>query len=63
MKNLAMEINTPETIFVKELSNGDFEAVCFCLASKGMNFGNALFAVAEVIKRKKRIQSIFSFKN
>lgn len=48
-QNVAMEINTPETIFVKNLENGDFEALCFTPNSKGLYFGNGLFAAAKVI--------------
>jgi predicted PhzF superfamily epimerase YddE/YHI9 len=55
MQNLAMEINAPETIFVKELSNGDFESICFCPISKGMNFGNALFAAGKIIQQDMHI--------
>ena len=52
MQLTSMEINTPESIFVKELPHGDFEVMCFGPNSKGMNFGSGLFAVAEVVRNK-----------
>lgn len=54
LQNIAMEINTPETIFLKDLQNGDFESVCFTPKSKGLFFGNSLFAAAKVIYKKTR---------
>ena len=50
MQNLATELNTPETVFVKEMQNGDFETVCFSPISKGLDFGYSIVAAAYVIK-------------
>ena len=61
LQNMAIEINTPESIFIKELQHGDFEIVCFCQSTKGMFFGNGLFAAAEVIYRKQNKLTTFNF--
>jgi PhzF family phenazine biosynthesis protein len=60
LQNIAMEINTPETIFVKELENGNFESVCFTPKSKSLSFGNGLFAAAKVINERSRTTRKFS---
>ncbi|MDR1390985.1 MAG: PhzF family phenazine biosynthesis protein [Holosporales bacterium] len=52
LQDVAMEINTPETIFIKELENGDFESMCFTPKVKGLYFGNGLFAAAKAINEK-----------
>ena len=52
LQNIAMEINSPETIFLKDLHNGDFESMCFTPKAKGLFFGNSLFAAAKVIYEK-----------
>lgn len=57
MQSLATEMNTPETIFVKEMRNGDFETMCFSPVSKGLDFGNSIFAAAYVIKNEKKVRS------
>ena len=49
LQKVAMEINAPETIFLKDLKNGTFESVCYTPRQKGMFFGNALYAAAKVI--------------
>lgn len=49
LQNVAREINTPESIFLRELNSGMFESVCYTPASKGLFFGNALYAGAKVI--------------
>jgi PhzF family phenazine biosynthesis protein len=49
MQNIAMELNTPETIFVKKIDNGDFEVSCFTPTEKGIYFGNGMFALAHII--------------
>jgi PhzF family phenazine biosynthesis protein len=60
MQNIAMEINTPESIFLKKLQHGDYEAMCFTPNSKGLSFGNGLFAASEVIRSQ--YQDIKEFK-
>ena len=55
-QNVAMEINTPETIFIKDLQNGDFESMCFSPRNKGLFFGNSLFAAAKVINQKTELK-------
>ncbi|MDR0942523.1 MAG: PhzF family phenazine biosynthesis protein [Holosporales bacterium] len=52
LQNISMEINTTETIFVKDLQNCKFEAMCFTPNSKGLYLGNGLFAAAKVICEK-----------
>lgn len=56
LQNISMEINTPETIFLKDLKNGDFESLCFTPKVKGLFLGNALFAAAKVIYEKLKIR-------
>jgi PhzF family phenazine biosynthesis protein len=51
MQDIAMEINTPETVFVKNLDGGDFELLAFTPSVQGMFLGNGVFAAAEIIKR------------
>ncbi|MDR2666518.1 MAG: PhzF family phenazine biosynthesis protein [Holosporales bacterium] len=50
LQNVAMEIKTPETIFIKNLQDGKFESRFFSPNSAGLNLGNGLFAAAEIIK-------------
>jgi predicted PhzF superfamily epimerase YddE/YHI9 len=50
LQNIAMEIGSPETIFVKVTQNGKFESRFFSRGKKGLNLGNSLFAAAEVIR-------------
>ncbi|MDR3224032.1 MAG: PhzF family phenazine biosynthesis protein [Holosporales bacterium] len=52
LQNVSMEINTPETIFIRDLHNGNFESMCFTPNSKGLSFGNGLFAAAKIINEK-----------
>lgn len=54
LQNVAMEINTPETIFLKDLQNGDFESICFTPKAKGLFLGNSLFAAAKIIYEQKK---------
>lgn len=54
MQNIAMELNTPETVFVKNFNEYDFEVACFCPTSKGLNFGNGLFAASHIILSEAR---------
>lgn len=49
LQNVAMEINTPETIFLRDLQNGTFESMCYTPKAKGLFFGNALYSAAKVI--------------
>ncbi|MDR2459091.1 MAG: PhzF family phenazine biosynthesis protein [Holosporales bacterium] len=49
LQNIAMEINTPETIFIRSVCDGKFEAECFTPYNSGMYFGNSVFAAAHVI--------------
>lgn len=56
LQNVAMELNAPETIFIKDLQNGDFESICFSPKSKGLFFGNGLFAAAKVINQKTELR-------
>ncbi len=51
-QNIAMEINTPDTIFVKDAKHNNFEVLCFSPNCKGMFFGNCLFAASEVILKQ-----------
>ncbi|MDR0630688.1 MAG: PhzF family phenazine biosynthesis protein, partial [Holosporales bacterium] len=37
LQNIAIEINTPETIFIKTLQNNSFESMFFSSNSKNMN--------------------------
>jgi PhzF family phenazine biosynthesis protein len=53
LQNIAMEINALETIFVKELYDGNFEALCFTPKIRGLYLGNGLFAAAKVINDRK----------
>ena len=52
LQSIATEVNTPETIFLKDLNNGIFDSVCFTPTCKGLFFGNALFGAAKVINEK-----------
>ncbi len=54
MQNIAMELNVSETVFVRRVGLSDFEISCFSPTSKGMLFGNGLFAVAHIICSKER---------
>ncbi|MDR1365105.1 MAG: PhzF family phenazine biosynthesis protein [Holosporales bacterium] len=56
LQNIAMEINTPETIFVKRECNGAVEAKCYTPNYGGMHFGNSVFAAAKVILSKDSIK-------
>ena len=60
-QSMAMEINTVETIFVKELAHGDFDVLCFCANARGMFFGNCLFAAAHAVFEKRGNSDSFSF--
>jgi PhzF family phenazine biosynthesis protein len=53
MQKIAMELNTPETIFVRQSDNGDFKAFCFSPFEKGISFGNGMFASAHIIFTEK----------
>ena len=55
LQNIAMEINTPETIFIQERTNGAFEAVCYTPTKKGLFFGNALYASSKVINETMKL--------
>lgn len=54
MQNIAMELNVPETVFVRSFSVNDFEISCFSPTAKGMLFGNGLFSAAHVIRSEDR---------
>ena len=56
MQNVAMEVNSPETIFLKDLKNGTFESVCYTPRAKGLFFGNALYAAAKVINETTKLK-------
>lgn len=56
LQNIAMEVNVPESIFLKDLNNGIFDSVCFTPACKGLFFGNALFGAAKVINEKTKLK-------
>lgn len=61
LQNIAMELNVPETVFIKNFGSSDFEVTCFCPIEKGMFFGNCLFAAAHVIsEQKKNSSSVFN---
>lgn len=49
MQDIAMELNVPETVFVRAFNECDFEVSCFCPTAKGIHFGNGLFAASHVI--------------
>ncbi|MBQ9335508.1 MAG: PhzF family phenazine biosynthesis protein [Alphaproteobacteria bacterium] len=49
LQNIAMEINAPETMFIKKRSDEVFESVCYTPRAKGLFLGNALYASAHVI--------------
>lgn len=55
LQNVAMEINTSETIFIKDLQNGTFESTCYTPKAKGLFFGNSLFAAAKIIHETKKL--------
>ncbi|MDR2074744.1 MAG: PhzF family phenazine biosynthesis protein [Holosporales bacterium] len=55
MQKIAMELNTPETIFVKRSDNGDFEVSCFSPFERGISFGNGMFASAHIIFTEKMV--------
>lgn len=54
LQNIAMELNTPETAFVKKFGQENFEVLCFSPNSKGLHFGNGLFAAAHIISSQKK---------
>ncbi|MDR0640623.1 MAG: PhzF family phenazine biosynthesis protein [Holosporales bacterium] len=49
LQNVAMEINTPETIFAQKLSDDHFTCQCFSPKSHDVDFGNGIFALAKVV--------------
>lgn len=55
-QNIAMEINAPESIFLRDLNNGMFESVCYTPTTKGLFFGNALYAGAKIIHEKTNLK-------
>lgn len=55
-RNIAMEINAPESIFLHDLNNGIFESVCYTPTTKGLFFGNSLFAAAKIIHEKTNLK-------
>ena len=52
MQNIAMELNAPETMFIRKRSDEVFESVCYTPRVKGLFLGNALYASANVINEK-----------
>ncbi len=52
LQDVAMEINSPESIFLRDRKNGTFESVCYTPTAKGLFFGNSLYAGAKVIHSK-----------
>lgn len=56
LQSIAMEINSPETIFLRDLKNGIFDAVCYTPTTKGLFFGNSLYAGAKVIHSKTNLK-------
>lgn len=57
LQDIAMEINSPESIFIKERGNGDFESISFSPKAKGLFLGNSLFAAAKVINEQTGLKS------
>ncbi len=59
LQNIAMELNVPETVFIKNFGSSeyDFELLCFCPSMKGMYFGNCLFAASHIIREQKLTNS------
>ncbi len=53
MQNIAMELNVPETAFVRTFGHSDYEIACFCPLAKGLYFGNSLFASAHILSTEK----------
>lgn len=53
MQNIAMELNVPETGFLRKFNDQDFEISCFCPTSKGIFLGNSLFASAHILHSEK----------
>jgi predicted PhzF superfamily epimerase YddE/YHI9 len=49
LQSVAMEINAPETIFIRSIRDDKYEARCFSPHRSGMYFGNSIFAAAYVI--------------
>ncbi|MDR1488448.1 MAG: PhzF family phenazine biosynthesis protein [Holosporales bacterium] len=49
MQNIAMELNTPETTFIKKNGASDFNIVCYTPIRKEMLFGNGLFAASHIL--------------
>ena len=56
LQSIAMEMNSPESIFLKDLQNGIFESVCYTPTTKGLFFGNSLYAGAKVIYSKTKLR-------
>ena len=52
LQSIAMEMNSSESIFLHELKNGIFESICYTPTTKGLFFGNGLYAAAKVIHSK-----------
>jgi PhzF family phenazine biosynthesis protein len=50
MRNIAMEVNTQETVFVKQIGDCDFVMETYCPSISGMFFGNGLFAASKVVR-------------
>ena len=56
LQNISMEINTPESIFLRKVNDTVFEAVCYTPVMKGLFFGNALYAASKVIKEQTNLK-------
>jgi predicted PhzF superfamily epimerase YddE/YHI9 len=60
LQSVAMEINTPETVFAKKLVDGNFLCQCFSPKSSDVDFGNGIFALAKVASHQDQSLREFS---
>ena len=56
LQNISLEINTPESIFLRKVNDTVFEAVCYTPIMKGLFLGNALYAAAKVINEQTNLK-------